>query len=65
MIKAVIARVKKFQYEKYAVFIALAVLFVISALLSPYFTLPSANQLDYKNLKIYSAVIFVTFFFKK
>jgi len=38
MIKAVIARVKKFQYEKYAVFIALAVLFVISALLSPYFT---------------------------
>ena len=37
MIKAVIARVKKFQYEKYAVFIALAVLFVISALLSPYF----------------------------
>jgi ribose transport system permease protein len=38
MIKAVIARVKKFQYEKYAVFIALAVLFIISALLSPYFT---------------------------
>ncbi len=32
MIKAVIARVKKFQYEKYAVFIALAVLFIISAL---------------------------------
>lgn len=38
MIKAVIARVNKFQYEKHAVFIALVVLFVISALLSPYFT---------------------------
>jgi ribose transport system permease protein len=38
MIKAVIARVNKFQYEKYAVFIALAVLFVISAIVSPYFT---------------------------
>jgi len=37
MIKAVIARVNKFHYEKYAVFIALAVLFVISAILSPYF----------------------------
>jgi len=38
MIKAVMARVNKFQYEKYAVFIALAVLFVISAIVSPYFT---------------------------
>jgi ribose transport system permease protein len=38
MIKAIIARVNKFQYEKYAVFIALAVLFVISAIVSPYFT---------------------------
>jgi ribose transport system permease protein len=38
MIKAVIARVNKFQYEKYAVFLALAVLFVISAIVSPYFT---------------------------
>ncbi len=37
MIKAIIARVNKFQYEKYAVFIALAVLFIISAILSPYF----------------------------
>jgi ribose transport system permease protein len=38
MIKAIVARVNKFQYEKYAVFIALAVLFVISAIVSPYFT---------------------------
>jgi ribose transport system permease protein len=38
MIKAVMARVNKFQYEKYAVFLALAVLFVISAIVSPYFT---------------------------
>lgn len=38
MSKAVIARVNKFQYEKYAAFIALAVLFVISAIVSPYFT---------------------------
>jgi ribose transport system permease protein len=38
MIKVVMARVNKFQYEKYAVFIALAVLFVISAIVSPYFT---------------------------
>lgn len=38
MIKAVIAWINKFQYEKHAIFIALAVLFVISAILSPYFT---------------------------
>lgn len=37
MINEVIVRVKKFQYQKYAVFIALAVLFVISAIVSPYF----------------------------
>lgn len=37
MIKAIIARVKKSQSEKYAVFMALAVLFIISAILSPYF----------------------------
>jgi len=37
VIKAIIARVKKSQSEKYAVFMALAVLFIISAILSPYF----------------------------
>jgi ribose transport system permease protein len=38
MIEEVITRVKKFHYEKYAVLVALVVLFTISAILSPYFT---------------------------
>jgi len=37
MIEEVITRVKKFHYEKYAVLVALVVLFTISAILSPYF----------------------------
>ena len=37
MIEEVITRVKKFHYEKYAVLVALVVLFSISAILSPYF----------------------------
>ena len=53
--RRIVTMLKRFDYPKYSSFIALVVLFIISAALSPYFTRPGnlvniLNQVSYTGM---------------